>query len=333
MSTFGEYSRNKKKQISAKGKSFGEYTSEMLGVKPGQTVNSTPNVSQFNTIGDIETVKQTVKAQQIKETTEDERKWFQKGAFEDGYQAGDLIKTILGSDVDVLENISAGFMSIGEKAIDALSWLGTAYQNQALGKSAESEMILKTFQGEKDAADSTLSNYKAMQDENKKGSEEFIKQDLYDEQAIAKKIISDPIKNNFGIDAETDSVFGEKSDEVVQSAGQLAGTMIVDRILPGSGLVLTGVTSFGGEMENALNQGATYDEAAFSAAVTAGAEVLTEKFTGGIKFGGKALDDALTSKITSRISNSVARKIVDMGLDAAGEGFEEVFSGTISAIG
>ena len=78
-----------------------------------------------------------------------------------------------------------------------------------------------------------------------------------------------------GIDSERDSVFGERSDSAVQSAGQYLAT----RGLAAVGIpwfVTTGVTSYGGEMENAYRQGATDVEANVSAAITAGAEILTE---------------------------------------------------------
>ena len=263
----------------------------------------------------------------------EERKWFQKSAlFDDGYDFGDVFKTLLGSGTDATENAGAGLIGSGEKIIDALSWLGTAMNGQQLQTAAQNEMIFNTITGKDIDAKTTLEQYNSWQKEVQKGSEEFIKKDLYDEQAIAKKLITENVKKATGIDAETDSIFAEKSDELAQSAGQLLGTALLSRFgVPSS--IMIGATSFGGEMESALNQGASYDEAAFSSAVTAGAEILTEKISGGIKFGGKTLDDALTKKITSSISNGVVRKLVSLGMDAAGEGFEEVLSGAMSAVG
>ncbi len=287
-----------------------------------------PVKSTVKLTDDIGPVKSTVS------TTENDRKWFQKSAlFDDGYDFGDIFKTIIGSGTDVAENAAAEGIGVGEKFVDALAWVGSALSGQQMQTAAQNEMIFNTVTGKNIDAKTVLENYDTFQNEVEKGTSDFIKQDLYDEQAIAKKIITENVKEATGIDAETDSVFGEKFDELAQSAGQLGANLLVNTIAPGSGLVMTGVTTFGSEMESALNQGATYDEAAFSSAVSAGAEILTEKLTGGIKFGGKALDDALTSKITSRISNGVVRKIVDLGMDAAGEGFEEVLSGAMSAAG
>jgi hypothetical protein len=53
----------------------------------------------------------------------DERKWFQKGEFEDGYQFGDISKTILGTKFDVTENLTAGVLGMGEKVVDAAAYI------------------------------------------------------------------------------------------------------------------------------------------------------------------------------------------------------------------
>ena len=68
--------------------------------------------------------------------------------------------------------------------------------------------------------------------------------------------------------------------------------------------------------------------------INAGAEILSEKISGGIDFGtktlvGKEAKDALTKNI----SNKVLKSITKFGIDATGEGFEEVFSDVMSNIG
>ena len=253
-------------------------------------------------------------------TKKDKRKWFEKGAFEDGYQFGDVTKTILGSATDVLENIGSGIMGMGETALDAFAYLGNAaakgqyYQNSG-GFNIEQD---KLFEEQHEKAT--------------KATETFIKKDLYDEEAVAKAIISDPMKALTGIDAEEDSVFGEKTDSLVQSGGQLLATAGLQAVgVPW--FLTTGATAFGSEAENALNQGASFEEAGLSATISAGAEILTEKLSGGIKFGGKAADDALSSVIAANISNKLTQKLAKLGLDMAGEGAEEVISQFASNLG
>ena len=251
----------------------------------------------------------------------EERTWFQKGEFADGYQFGDVTKTILGSAGDLLEDAGAGILGLGEKAVDALAYAapliaeGQYYQNGGLYQPPELQ--------------------KANQElfrESKKSSEEFIKKDLYNEEKIAKSIISAPVKKVTGFDIEDASVFGSKSDSLAQSAGQLGATVA----LQAAGVpwfVTTGASSFGSEAESALNQGASYEEAGLSATINAGAEILTEKLSGGISFGGKTLDDVTIKPLTEKISNKAVKTLVNLGVDAAGEGTEEVISSVISNLG
>ena len=263
---------------------------------------------------------------------EKERTWFKKSEyFADGkWNKGDLTKTILGSLTDVGENLGTGIIGMGEKAVDALAMVGNAMSGQALNQAAQDEMIYNVVTGKN--ADNVLGNYQAAQREVTKGTVEFVKKDLYNEEAVAKKIISAPVKEFTGVDSETDSVFGEKSDALVQSGGQLLGTAGLQAIgIPW--YLTTGATAFGSQSEEALKEGATYEETMLSSAVSAGAEILTEKLSGGIKFGGKTLDDVLTKPLLEKISNKAVKALVNIGLDATGEGAEEVISGVMSNLG
>jgi len=246
--------------------------------------------------------------------------WFQKSnQFDDGYQFGDVLKTVAGSATDIVENLGAGIIGMGEAALDALVTLGPYFaQGQYYANGGGYNL----------QADQAFDQATKV---SKEGASDFVKKDLYNEQEVAKAIIADPVKALTSIDAETDSVFGEKTDSLAQSAGQLAGTAGLQAVgVPW--WLTTGATALGGESQNALNQGATLDQAALSGMVSAGAEILTEKIAGGISFGGKTLDDFLPS-LTANISNKVVRNLLDLGIDMVGEGAEEVLSGVMSAIG
>ena len=249
-----------------------------------------------------------------KKKKDDERTWFQKSkAFDDGYQFGDVTKTVLGSATDAVENLASGVMGMGEKFIDATAYLAPgAY----LANQTRFDMSTPDFK-----------LYEEMQTEMDK----FIKQDLYDEQAIARKIITNPAKK-IGIDAENNSIFGQKSDSLIQSAGQLGATVGL-QALGVPWFATTGLTSFGAEAENALNQGATHAQAGGSALISAGAEILSEKLSGGISFGGKTMDDVLVKNLTTRISDKTLRSLTKAGIDAVGEGSEEVISSVFSRLG
>ena len=239
------------------------------------------------------------KEEQEEKEEEAERKWFQKGAFEDGYQFGDVTKSILGSVRDVRENLATGVLGIGEGVLNAGATVVGG--------------VGKLFGADE------FADYAA----------DFVKKDKIDEKAIAKKIIGvDSWSQNLvGIDSD-DSVLGGKSDSLFQSAGQLLGAAAT-----GYGTAVIGATAFGNEAANAFNNDASYGEAVLSAAITAGAEMLTEKISGGIKFGGKALDAGATDWLARNVSNKAVRLGLQMGMDFLGEGGEEVLSGVASALG
>ena len=241
------------------------------------------------------------KAKEEEDEAEEAGKVFTKGAFEDGYQFGDVTKSILGSVQDVRENLATGVLGIGEGLLNAG---GTVVGG-----------IAKLF-GADEYAD-----YAA----------DFVAKDKINEKAIAKKIIGLDTwgqRKILGVDSE-DSLLGGKADSLVQSGGQLLGAAATG----GYGTAVIGATAFGNEAANAFQNDATYGEAVLSAAITAGAEMLTEKISGGIKFGGRALDDAATSWLARNVANKGVRTALQMGMDVFGEGGEEVLSGIMSALG
>ena len=241
--------------------------------------------------------------------------------FDDGWQFGDVTKTILGTAQDATTNALTGAIDIGEKAVDALAYVAP-YIAQGQYYSNGGSFSIQANQ----AANQAFSTAKA-------GSEEFIKKDLYDAEAVAKAITSNSVINQFtDIDEEAHSVLDEKADALVQSAGQLAAQYGLQAVgVPW--FVTAGVTSFGGEVENALNQGATMEEAGLSAAISAGAEILSEKMFGGDIFTTSAGADIATDVIATQISDKALRALAKAGIDAAGEGFEEVFSQFVSNLG
>lgn len=244
-------------------------------------------------------------------TSASKRTWFNSGLFEDGLDFEDIPKTLLGTNVDFAEDLSSGLAGIGEGIIDTV----------ATGVGAIAKKL-----GKDDFADKT---------------QKFIERDLVNEYKWDEKLASKipgvetlqmaNVVANKG-DTEKVSVLGEKTDAVVQSAGQLGGTYGLQAVgVPW--WLTTGATSFGGGAEEAFQNDATYAEAGTYGLINAGAEIISEKLTGGIKFGGVALDEGLKKTLTKGISNKVAKTLVSLGWDAAGEGFEEVFSEVMTNIG
>ncbi len=249
---------------------------------------------------------------------EEKRTWVTKGAFEDGYQFGDVTKTIGGTVKDIRENLIAGILGIGEGVVDAgADLVGGIHSAFGADKGADA---LK----------------------------EFVSKELIDEEKIAKDIVNvttnpvlDPTRENWGFNSDlfskehiinTDdiSVLGEKSDSLVQSAGQLTGQLALASVgVPW--WVTSGVTSFGGEAENAFNNGASYGEAIGSGLISAGAEILSEKLFGGSGLGEKGMIPV--NDLTKGISNKMLKICLDFGIDVLGEGGEELFSQIASNAG
>ena len=232
--------------------------------------------------------------------------WFSKGEFEDGWQFGDITKTTIGTIADVESNLRKGLLNIVEGVVDV-----GAYATGAVGGMFGA-------------------------DELKKKAREFIAKDLIDDKIIddITKETSLAAKLILGKDSiDEASLIGEKSDSLVQSAGQIAGTVGLQAVgVPW--YVTSGVTSFGNGVDSAFKDDASYTEAAISGAINAGAEILTEKI-GGISFGGGTLADSLSDSLTKEISNEFVKKLTKFGISdlLLGEGSEEVFSEAIGRFG
>ena len=244
--------------------------------------------------------------------TDVKRSWFKSGLFEDGYDFGDITKTILGTNKDFADDFFSGVAGIGEGVVDTAAYAAGGIAKK-LGK-----------------------------DEFAKKTQKFIERDLVEEYQLGDKLarqvnpgikgisLLNELVNKSG--SEKASVLGEKTDSLVQSGGQLAGTFALQSVgVPW--WLTTGVTSFGGGTEEAFQNDATYGEAGAYGLINAGAEILTEKIFGGIKFGGKALDEGLKKKLAGGISNKTLRTLTKFGWDMAGEGTEEVLSDVITNIG
>ena len=247
----------------------------------------------------------------VKEEEEESNTWFKSsGLFDDGYDFGDITRTILGSGVDLVENVGAGLLGMGEKAVDAFAHLAPYAINSATTD------IPGIYTEDMHRRNEQLIA------EAKKSVDSFIQKDLYNEEKIAKAIITDNLKK-VGVDGEAHSVFAQKSDSLAQSAGQLLGTIGLQAAhVPW--WMTSGVMGYGSETENALKSGASHEEAGASALISAAAEIMTEKLFGGSGLGETGLIN--TSGLTRGISNKLVKTLADWGIDMASEGAEEVVS-------
>jgi hypothetical protein len=264
----------------------------------------------------------------LKAPEQEPQKWYQgylqKGAFEDGYQVGDATKTILGTQQDVRENAAAGVASAGEKIIDFLAFIAPYF---AAGSQWNETAI--------SAPTAHVQAQKQQLEYAKQVASDFIEKDIINEQKVGETfgkhsggIIPQIVLRNEKTDDV--SILGEKSDAIVQSLSQMAATAAATAATGGAlpWWAVTGATSFGGEAENAIRQGATMEQAGLSAAVSAGAEILTEKLFGGSGLGEKGLINL--EPLTKGITNKVVKTLFDYGIDVLAEGGEEVLSTVMS---
>ena len=258
--------------------------------------------------------------------------WFQGGAFSDGYQVGDLTRSILSTGTDITRDAAKGAGGILEGLLD----LGT------YGTSA----VVSLF--DKDKAEEI---------------KDFGKRNFIDDTGLANRIANNSVigmANNVvngnwkalnPLDVETyvketgsnetyakNSFLGEKSGQIAEGVGYIAGTTA----LQAAGVpwqVTSFATSMGNEMSEAFNENATYGQAFASGIISGLAEVGSEYMFGGTgKLIGKgALDDVVAGnlgKLTRKLTKSkILQNLTEAGTKAAGEGLEEIVSGYLSAIG
>lgn len=272
------------------------------------------------------------KAWEIEDFNEKDSGWLKKGKF--------------GASVaDAIQDFGAGIIGFGENALDYLATIGTMAAKQSYSD-------IRGIYDEEDQArfESSLANVE-------KSTSEFVAKDLYNEEDVMNKImagvstvrdlgnIKDAYNEAYTYIAgdennisqmEKDSVFASQADGLWQSAGQMLATSGLQKVVGVPWWLSSFATSFGGEAESALNQGATMDQATISGAISGGAEVLSE-LLGGVSFGGTTLVDlgvdALSSKISSKFGKALVKYGLGTVLDMASEGAEETFTEYISAFG
>ena len=297
MSYMDEYNKLKKKRLEEEAKSSTKATNsgvssymneynKLRGQRTGEVFFNSYTRQPIELGKKDKDEKTESKRDKETESKKEERKWFDTSVFDDGLQWSDIPKAVVGTGTDVKKNLWSGILGIGEKILDAGMTVGTAMNQSSMMQAAQTEMMVGALSGKDTDGKAILSRYQQAQDEAEEATAKFVAKDLYDEEKIARKIISDPVKKLTGIDSEKDSLLGAKSDSLVQSGGQLIAQLGANAIAPGSGMALMATTAFGSEAEGAFKNDATFDEALLSATISAGAEILTERL-GGISFGGK----------------------------------------------
>ena len=120
----------------------------------------------------------------------------------------------------------------------------------------------------------------------------------------------------------------EFADNVSGSLGSLALSAISNMVVPGSGLGVSLLQSFGGATQEARRQGADDSQAVAYGASVAVADTLLEKVMDGLGgvFGRGVLDDAAEKTVRRAVTDPRAQGALISLAEMAGEGFEELLS-------
>ena len=246
-----------------------------------------------------------------KKKDDEDDKWFKSGAFDDGYQIGDITKTILGTAGDVAVGAVKGIGNLAEGVLD----LGTYAASEVadlFGNEEAAERIKK--QGQKTLVNDWLEPLENKVDKNSLlgGRADNITQGLG---YVGGILLTGGLGAGAGL-------------------GKVGTTALTTG--------LTGVSSMGSGMSEAYQGGATDKEAATFGAIAGLAEAGTELLFGGLgkavnakglNVGLSSADDMLAKKISSKFSNQIAKNFAEYGVKAGAEGLEEVMSGFIQGVG
>ena len=243
-----------------------------------------------------------------KSIEKDELPWYKTilqtpEAFKDGYDFGDVTKTVLSSAGDLALETIGGITSLGDSGAKLIASAGAQ---------------IGDWLGFDDWADEV--RYKVA------GKSENVNK-------LLKKWTPSGWVDTAKDEVNKNSVFGNSVDEVMQGAGYYAGMLALQSVgVPWE--ATTAVSAAGNELSEAYANDATDIEAWVSATNSAAWEVASELLSGGIKLPGtgKALDGVFSS-LTENIKNKTAKFLLEAGYQMGGEGLEEVISGLGSSIG
>ena len=304
--TLEEYAQLKKKKKKVGGIENAITLEENMKRKGISLDKVSSGISQ--TSSDIAPIGTTVSKKEDEE--ESLLDFFQKGAFKDGYNFGDVTKTILGTVGDAGVGIVKGAGSLVEGVVDAGRY-GVAGISDKLGNETYADKVREK------AKKNSVENFF-------KGTDEYL-----DEYSVLGRT-SDAILQGVG---QVGGIIGAGLIGGAVGLGTVGATALTTGLM--------GVSSTGSGMSEAYQGGATDEEATkygiSKGVIDAGTELL---FGGlgktlnavGLSKGISSLDDVFAQKLSSKLSNQVAKNFVEFGVKASAEGFEEVLAGLGSAV-
>lgn len=232
-------------------------------------------------------------------------------AFDDGYQFGDVTKTIGASVGDLAVNVGKGFLSTTEGVTDAVEYTLADFLNAF---------------GLENAANSIKEHAKTNATGAIFGTNENTNDNLF--------------KKGWSEDLDKNSVLGSLSDSVGQGIGNI-GAMAGLNYLTGGSTLSSFTSSFSSAYGNARSEayenGADDKNARIYGTINGLAEAISEQFFDSIP-GSKTAGwgEKLVGKVSGGVEKyfgSKTGKIVSKILSNSGEGFEEIISSILSTTG
>ena len=250
----------------------------------------------------------------------DNGKVFKKSsAFKDGYDFGDITKTVLDTGATLGTEVVKGAANIGENIGDLASY-GIAGVADLLGKDEYAEKVRKNAQV------SLVDKYT---------------------KPLSSKIDKNSILGSKGKEMAESLGYVAGTAAIGTATGGTAGILgkTAEGAAKAANIATTATTfasSMGSGITEAYQNGATDQEALAYGIISGIGEAGSELMFGGLgkvfgKVGfnptGGALDEVVVQGLSRNIKNKMVKTLVQSGLMATGEGIEEVVSGVVSAIG
>lgn len=287
--------------------------------------------------------------------------------WKDGYDFGDVTKTIVGTRLNPLYSMTKGMSNFVEGTSDALSnvvgtglekvgsvgnkkqdvtetkdgksYIGYRYGNKNYWYDKKSDRMYDENWNELESFN--LDTFQKRYTNTNKVAEfgrQMKEQAANDDTSEVMETIGKPIKKA--------SILGDKSNAMFESLGQAlplmaagnsAGGLLGEKAAVATTSALTFANTYGSAKTQAIRNGASETDAVKSAFIQAAAETISEQFFDSIP-GAKSA--GWGEKAVGKISSGVEKyfgtqtgKVVAKTLDISGEGFEEIISNMITAGG
>lgn len=239
--------------------------------------------------------------------------FFQKGAFSDGYQFGDVTKAILGTAEDAFYSVLKAPVRLVEGLVDR-----GAHAVADVAKWAGKDEFASLLS---DTADDSLTDW------------------------MFSPV--DDVTDKYSVLGRTSKGIAEGAGQAATMyvAAQLLGPAGLGLSTAGTTAATTGLTylsSTGHGISEAHNAGATDKEAQIYGRISGFADAVSELLFGGLGKGVNALgiskgaipvDDVLAKTVSKLFNGRLGKNLAEYGIKAGAEGLEEVIAGTMQAMG